>query len=95
MKLKKLLLITLATTSTVAITAQNAVAHFDMSLANGKISEQVTHTEYIVNSKQPACALTGLDGQALRFDGYSNYVKAGLPNSLSSETLTIQILLAA
>ena len=93
MKLKTLLT-TLLLMSPVAIMMAQ-VAHYDMSLKDGKISETVTNTAYSVNTQLPACALAGVDGEALRFDGYSNYVKAGLPATLSEETLTLQVVLAA
>ena len=95
MQLTKLLLIALTIAQTASVTAQNAAAHFDMSLNNGKITEQVTKSEYAVMSQLPACTLAGIDGQALRFDGYSNYVRAGLPSGLSTEALTISVVLAA
>ena len=77
MQLTKLLLIALTIAQTTGVTAQTVVAHYDMSLNNGKITEQVTKSEYAVMSQLPACTLAGIDGQALRFDGYSNYVHAG------------------
>ena len=95
MKLTKLLLIALTTALTTGAFAQTAVVHFDMSLKDGKIKEQVSKTEYIVASQLPACALSGIDGEALRFDGYSNYVHASLPSGLSTEALTISVVLAA
>ena len=77
------------------IAAQTTVAHFDMSLHDGKIIEQVSKTEYTVASQLPACTIVGLDGEALRFDGYSNYVRAALPSNLSTEALTLSVVLAA
>lgn len=93
MKLKKLLFTLLAVFPMTAMMAQ--VAHFDMSLTDGKISELVTQTAYSVSSQLPACTLAGMDGEALRFDGYSNYVKAALPSTLSTTALTISVTLAA
>ena len=95
-KLKNLLMIGLLAPA-MGAAAQTAAAHFDMSLTgDGNIVESVTQSAYRVTSQLPASALQGLDGQALRFDGYSNYVKAGLPvNSFSSESLTVSITLAA
>jgi len=77
--------------------AQTAAAHFDMSLDdNGNLVENISGQAYPVSSQLPACTVEGLDGAALRFDGYSSYVKAGLPvSSLSKETLTVSITLAA
>ena len=81
---------------TVAANAQQAVAHFDMSLKDGSISELTTGTHYAVASALPAFTVQGIDGEALRFDGYSNYVKASLPvGSLSQTALTVSVVLAA
>ena len=77
------------------IVSQAQVAHFDMSLTDGKITESVSSQSYMVTSQLPACTIAGVDGDALRFDGYSNYVRAGLPSTLSDETLTILVTLAA
>ena len=95
MKLRNHVLIALVATSLGSF-AQNTVAHFDMSLNNGCIMEQVSNKSYPVSSQLPASTVAGLDGEALRFDGYSNYVKAGLPvSSLSSDALTVSVTLAA
>ena len=86
----------LLATCTFGASAQQAVAHFDMSLTGGKISEQVTGQQFTVNSQLAPCTVAGLDGQALRLDGYSNYIKASLPvSSLSKEALTVSVVLAA
>ena len=93
MKLKTLLL--MALTATMTVQGQTPVAHFDMSLSNGKITETVTNTDFTVNSQLPACSIEGISGQALRFDGYSNYVKAVVPvGSFSTEAMTISVRLA-
>ncbi len=95
MKLRNFLLIAFAAMN-MSVQAQATVAHFDMTLNNGTISESVSNTDYIVNSQLPACTIAGIDGEALRFDGYSNYVRAGLPvSSLSVEALTVSVTLAA
>ena len=77
--------------------AQTAAAHFDMSLQeNGSIKELISGNAYQVTSQLPACTVSGPGGEALRFDGYSNYVKAGLPvSSFSKESLTVSVVLAA
>ncbi|MBQ8463878.1 MAG: GH32 C-terminal domain-containing protein [Prevotella sp.] len=94
--LKNLLMIGLLA-HTVGSAAQTAAAHFDMSLTpDGSITESVTGAAYRVNAQLPPCTAAGADGQALRFDGYSNYVKAGVPvNSFSKESLTVSVVLAA
>ena len=78
-------------------TKAQTAAHFDMSLTDAKkITETVTGTQYAVSSQLPAFTVKGIDGEALRFDGYSNYVKAGLSASaLSKEALTLSVVLAA
>lgn len=98
MKLKTNLLMMIGLLAPVAgAAAQTAAAHFDMSLqGNGGIKELVSGSVYPVNSQLPACTVNGPDGEALRFDGYSNYVKAGLPvSSFSRESLTVSLVLAA
>ncbi|MBO6059956.1 MAG: hypothetical protein J6P67_07435, partial [Bacteroidaceae bacterium] len=98
MKLKTNLLIVIGLlTHSLGSAAQTAAAHFDMSLQeNGSIKELSSGNAYPVMSQLPACTVNGPDGEALRFDGYSNYVKAGLPvSSFSKESLTVSIVLAA
>ena len=79
------------------VMGQQAVAHFDMSLtADGKVTEQVTGQQFAVSSQLTPCTVAGLDGQALRLDGYSNYVKATVPTAtFSTEALTLSVVLAA
>lgn len=74
--------------------AQAQVAHFDMSLTNGKITEAVGNSQYAVNSQLPACTVKGLDDDALLFDGWSNYINAQLPSGINYDELTITVLLA-
>ena len=96
MRLKNLLLMALTAALGTETMAQTAAAHFDMMLKEGKITESVSNTDYQVASQLPACNVAGIDGQALRFDGYSNYVRAGLPvSTLSTEALTVSVVLAA
>lgn len=95
MKLKDLLTIALVLAPVASISAQ-LTAHLDMSLTNGQITEGVTDQSFNINSQLPACSIKGIDGEALRFDGYSNYAKVALPvNTFSTETLTASVLLAA
>ena len=95
MKLQALLLTAACCSFGIGAQAQLA-AHFDMSLSDtGKITEAVTQTQYAVNSQLAPFTVEGLDGEALRFDGYSNYVKAALPDGLSTSALTLRVVLAA
>ena len=94
--MKKFLFAVLAFLPAMESFGQNAVAHFDMSLSDGKITESVTSQAYGVNGQLLACTVASPDGEALRFDGYSNYVRAALPtSSLSVEALTLNVVLAA
>ena len=80
-----------------AMNAQTA-AHFDMSLGSDgrSITESVSASSYSVQSQLPAFNVKSPDGVALRFDGYSNFVKASLPvSSFSTSALTIRVVLAA
>ena len=97
MKLKHILMTALVSALPAGINAQQVVAHYSMSLTAGdKIEEAVSHGQYAVTSHLPACTVQGIDGDALRFDGSSNYVKAGLPvGTFSTEALTINVVLAA
>ncbi len=96
MKLQTLLLLATQTILAGGVNAQQA-AHFDMSLTDtGKITETVSNVQYDVQSKLSPFTVAGIDGEALRFDGYSNFVKAGLPvSTLSTEALTVSVVLAA
>ncbi|MCR4602231.1 MAG: GH32 C-terminal domain-containing protein [Prevotella sp.] len=97
MKLTKMLFSTLTATMWMQAVAQNPVARYDMTLTpEGSITEAITGRSYAVSSQLPVCSAVGFDGAALRFDGYSNYVKAGLPVAqLSADAMTISVTLAA
>ena len=65
--------------------------HYDMSLTNGCIGGNIP-----VHSQLPAFTVTGVDGDALRFDGYSNYIEAPIDAStLNMDALTVSLTLAA
>ena len=97
MKTKKILLSVGLSVMVSAMNAQTA-AHFDMSLGSDgrSITESVSASSYSVQSQLPAFNVKSPDGVALRFDGYSNFVKASLPvSSFSTSALTIRVVLAA
>ena len=97
MKAKKILLSVGMSVMVSAMNAQTA-AHFDMSLGSDgrSITESVSSSVYSVQSQLPAFNVKSPDGVALRFDGYSNFVKASLPvSSFSTSALTIRVVLAA
>ena len=87
----------LAALCSVGARSQNVAARFDMTLTDGgNITETVSQKQYPVSSELPAFTVDGISGTALRFDGYSNYVKAQISkDALSTEALTINIILSA
>lgn len=92
MKIKHLSLFSLLA---LGCAAQAQVAHYDMSLQDGQITEILSGRKARVASQLPAFTVDGLDGAALRFDGYSNMVSASLPvATFNAEKLTISVLLA-
>ena len=75
--------------------AQQSSVHFDMTVIDGALKESVSNGTFTIVSQLPALSVAGVSGEAMRFDGYSNYVKAKLTNnSLSTTNLTINIILA-
>lgn len=98
--MKNILLTSLILLGAQGMTAQNTsaeiAARFDMSMYGGGVKELVSGTSFSISSALSPFSVSSPDGEALRFDGYSNYVKAALPTaSLSSDALTINVLLAA
>ncbi len=96
MKVRNIFITALMSTPGVGICAPKAI-HFDMALDHeGKITEQVSQQTFTVFSQLPPCTQTGPDGQALFFDGYSNYIKAEIPvTNINTSTLTLSVILAA
>ena len=75
--------------------AQQSSVHFDMTVIDGALKESVSNGTFTIVSQLPALSVAGVSGEAMRFDGYSNYVKAKLTNNpLSTTNLTINIILA-
>ena len=72
-------------------TAQDRLAHYDMSLSGQKITEQASGNAYDVQSGDlPPFNVDGARGKALRLDGYTNYVAASLPaEKLTQFTLSL------
>lgn len=99
MKSKKLLALLCLASSTLLFGEQwggafAQVAHFPMSLSGGNITETVGGGQYKVNSQLAACTVEGLDGDALLFDGWSNYIQAALPAGINTSEFTLTVLLA-
>ncbi|MCR5181058.1 MAG: hypothetical protein K6C30_07570, partial [Bacteroidaceae bacterium] len=97
MTTKHFMVAALLAVQTMGAASQTAVAHFNMNLSDdGSIAEEVSGQSFAVASQLPACTSTGLDGQALRFDGYSNYVRAAVPAStFSTDAFSVSVVLAA
>ena len=76
--------------------AQSPAVHFSMTLDNGKVRESISNNVFTVASQLPPVNVQGVNGEALRFDGYSNYLKGTLPiTSLSTSEISVQMILAA
>mgnify|MGYP001160405253 FL=1 len=78
----------------VASMAQTDVAaYFDMSLADGNtVVENVSKQAFAVNHNLAPENIDGAVGRALRFDGYSTYVKAQVNTSaMSTSTLSVSL----
>lgn len=75
--------------------AQQKVVNYDMTVRDGKIEENVSKAAFQVNSQLPPFSVAAAMGEAMRFDGYSNYVKATLPSTVSPSAFTFSMVLAA
>lgn len=86
-----------ALTACIALGANaKQVAHFDMQVRSGKITETVTGKEYSVEGNFAPENVDGAVGTALRFDGYTSHVTAGLGDILpaDSKTMTVSVWVA-
>jgi beta-fructofuranosidase len=80
------------------IHAQTLIAHFPMDLNASKnsIKEVIYNQNYLVNDhRNNAENVQGIDGLALRFNGFSNFVDAKIKvSSLNSQALSMSIRVA-
>lgn len=68
------------------------VAHFPMELDNGMITELQSGKSFTVHNNLSPESIAGAEGNALRLDGYSTYITAGINTAgLSSEALTFSL----
>ena len=96
MKTPRILSLVVAVAALLPAMGQTPVVHFDMSLDGTRIHELVSAVPADVVSQLPPVSVTSPDGQALRFDGYSNYVVATIPSAtLTADRLTMAVTLAA
>lgn len=74
----------------------NKVAHFDMQVQSGKITETISGREYPVEGNFLPENVTGAVGSALRFDGYTSHVTAELGDVLptGSKKMTVSLWVA-
>lgn len=72
------------------------VAHFDMQIQSGNITETVTGKEYTVEGNFLPENVAGAVGAALRFDGYTSHVTAELGDILpaDSKKMTVSVWVA-
>lgn len=95
MIIKNILTIAMLTAFSAVGNAQQLAAHFNMTVSDGEIVESVSKQSFTVNSALPAFDVEGLNGRAMRFDGYSNYVETTLTNSaLSTSNFSVNVVLA-
>lgn len=81
----------------IAISAQaKTVAHFDMQVQGGNITENISGLEYPLEGNFAPENVNGAVGEALRFDGYTSRVKAELGNIIpaGSKAMTISLWVA-
>lgn len=86
----------LALTAIASVSAQaELVAHFDMEVSGGMVTETISGGKYAVEGNFAPENLPGAVGEALRFDGYTSHVKAALGNILpDSKTMTVSLWVA-
>ncbi len=69
------------------------VAHFDMQAKSGNITETVSGNTFAVEGNFAPENVAGINGSALRFDGYTSRVEAALGNILPAGTTTMTVSL--
>lgn len=73
-----------------------ASLYFPMEPIDNYITEQNSGRNYFVEGTNYAAAVDGVEGKALRLDGYSNYVEVDMSKyTLSDSTLTVSFACAA
>jgi len=92
---KKLISLGLTAIVTSAMNA-GEVAHFDMGITGGKITETISGVTSEINGVHAPEDVPGAFGKALRFDGYSTYIDASVGNILpeGSAKMTASVWLA-
>ncbi len=91
MKAKHILPLALAATALAA--NADVVAHYDFEVRSGQIVEKVSGLRYAVQGHFTPENVPGAVGNALRLDGYTSWVEAGLGNVIpaGSQKMTISL----
>ncbi|MDE6121292.1 MAG: hypothetical protein K2F63_05835, partial [Muribaculaceae bacterium] len=89
-------LLTILMASAALGTSAKKIAHFDMQVQAGRITETVSGKEYPVEGNFTPENVAGAVGTALRFDGYTSHVTAELGDILpaGSKTMTVSLWVA-
>lgn len=89
-------LITSLMAGTAIFSNAEMIAHFDMQVNSGDITETVSGNRYAVDGNFTPENVKGAAGKALRFDGYTSRVKAALGDILpaGSKTMTVSVWVA-
>ncbi len=69
------------------------VAHFDMQANLGSITETVSGNKFAVEGNFAPESVKGINGSALRFDGYTSHVDAAIGDIIPSGTKTMTVSL--
>ena len=87
----------LATICSAPLAEAELVAHFPMDVKAGQIEETVSGNKFAVEGNFTPENLPGIDGQALRFDGYTSHVDAQLgaiiPDGSTQMTFSVWVAL--
>ena len=87
----KKIILTLAAAVATASAGAEVVAHFPMEVNNRAVTETVTGTAVSVTAKTAPEQVDGAVGGALRFDGWSTYVRTPLDLSKVTNGLTFSL----
>ena len=70
------------------------IARLPMTVSGGSIAEEITGATIAVNSQLDAFSVAGARGEAMRFDGYSNYFNFNVP-AQNVKAMTLSFWIAA
>lgn len=67
------------------------ISFFPMTVTDGTITDEATGATFSVRSQLPAFSIEGVRGEAMRFDGYSNYVTARWASETQLTEMTLSL----